>query len=38
MKRNKVLEAQVRRGLLRALYEQGLISEAVYRVLLGDGD
>ena len=34
MKRNRVLEERMRRGLIRALYAQGLISEAVFRALL----
>jgi hypothetical protein len=35
MKCSNALEERVRRGLIRALYAQGLISEAVFRALLG---
>lgn len=34
MKQNKALETRVRRGLLRALYEAGMLTEPIYRALL----
>lgn len=34
MQRSHALEQRLLRGLIRALYEQGEISEAVYRALL----
>lgn len=34
MQRSHALEQGLLRGLIRALYEQGEISEAVYRALL----